>query len=219
MVCAVASVTPAAISQLECGDANPTDAKVDLMALALGVPVEFLRMPMEEIHEGFFRSLQKSSVAQRRRARSLAHLVHDLAIEPSGDVLLADVSLPLFPVETLDERSPLVADGARKVRAAWGVAPGPIPDVVGLLEAHGVLVLRLPLDASEVDAFSLPSADRPVVVLGTDKGDRARSRFDAAHELGHLVMHGESVWGVKEVENQAHKFAAECLMPAAEIAG
>jgi Zn-dependent peptidase ImmA (M78 family)/transcriptional regulator with XRE-family HTH domain len=214
-----ASVTPAAISQFESGDANPTDAKLDLMAAALGVPVEFLRMPMEETHEGFFRSLRKSSVAQRRRARSLAHLVHDLAIEPSGDVLLANVSLPRFLVNTLDEKSPAVADAAQKVRSTWGVAPGPIPDVVGLLERHGILVLRLPLDASEVDAFSLPFADRPVVVLGADKGDRARSRFDAAHELGHLVMHGESVWGVKEVENQAHKFAAEFLMPAAEIKG
>jgi Zn-dependent peptidase ImmA (M78 family) len=30
-------------------------------------------------------------------------------------------------------------------------------------------------------------------------------------------MHGSRVWGVKEVEQQAHAFAAEFLMPAAEI--
>jgi len=56
-----------------------------------------------------------------------------------------------------------------------------------------------------------------VIVLGTDKNDRARSRFDGAHELGHLALHGERVWGMKEVENQAHAFAAEFLMPAADI--
>jgi len=44
------------------------------------------------------------------------------------------------------------------------------------------------------------------VVLATDKNDRARSRFDGAHELGHLVMHGEHVWGLKQVESQAHAF-------------
>jgi Zn-dependent peptidase ImmA (M78 family) len=55
-------------------------------------------------------------------------------------------------------------------------------------------------------------------VLGADKNDRARSRFDAAHELAHLVMHGEQIWGVKEVEKQAHTFAAAFLMPADEIA-
>lgn len=210
-------VTAAAISQFESGDANPSDKTLDAMAEALNVPVDFLCMPIEETHEGFFRSLRKSTVAQRRRARSLAHLVHDLGVQPTATKMLPRLTLPRIPVDTLDEQSPRIAEAAREVRRQWNVTPGPITDVVNLLERHGVLVLRLPLDAAEVDAFSLPFADRPVVVLGADKGDRARSRFDAAHELGHLVMHGESVWGVKEVENQAHKFAAEFLMPAAEI--
>lgn len=212
-----AEVTPAAISQFESGDAKPSTETLRLLARALSLPVEFLCLPMEETHEGFFRSLRKSSVAQRRRARSLAHLVHDLAVAPGGDRVLAQLSLPRIPLDTLDVDSPLIADAARALRSAWGLARGPVPDVVAVLEQHGVLVLRLPLDAAEVDAFSLPFPDRPVVVLGADKGDRARSRFDAAHELGHLVMHGESVWGVKEVETQAHKFAAEFLMPAADI--
>jgi hypothetical protein len=54
-------------------------------------------------------------------------------------------------------------------------------------------------------------------VLGTDKNDRARSRFDGAHELGHFVVHGDQIWGVKEVEHQAHAFAAAFLMPAGDI--
>lgn len=212
-----AGVTPAAISQFESGDAKPSTDTLGLLAKALDVPVEFLCLPIEETHEGFFRSLRKSSVVQRRRARSLAFLVHDLAVAPGGDSALEPLWLPRFQVESLDVDAPAVADAARAVRSAWGLARGPVPDMVAVLEQHGVLVLRLPLDAAEVDAFSLPFAERPVVVLGTDKADRARSRFDAAHELGHLVMHGDSVWGVKEVETQAHKFAAEFLMPAADI--
>ncbi|GGM99390.1 DNA-binding protein [Terrabacter tumescens] len=212
-----ADVTPAAISQFESGDAKPSSDTLGLLARALDVPVEFLCLPMEETHEGFFRSLRKSSVAQRRRARSLAHLVHDLAVAPEGDSVLKPLSLPRLAVHTLDVDSPLVPQAARMVRSAWGLPRGPVPDVVAALEGHGVLVLRLPLDAAEVDAFSLPFPDRPVVVLSADKGDRGRSRFDAAHELGHLVMHGQSVWGVKEVETQAHKFAAEFLMPADDI--
>jgi Zn-dependent peptidase ImmA (M78 family) len=90
--------------------------------------------------------------------------------------------------------------------------------MVGLLESHGVLVIRLPLASADVDAFSLPFRDRPIVVLGADKNDRARSRFDAAHELGHLVMHGEDLWGLPDVERQAHRFAAAFLMPKQDIA-
>ena len=92
-------------------------------------------------------------------------------------------------------------------------------NVVQLLEEHGIVVIRLPLNSADVDAFSLPFPDHPVVVLGSDKNDRARSRFDAAHELGHLVMHGDEVWGLPEVEKQAHTFAAAFLMPAADIKG
>lgn len=212
-------VTPAAISQFESGDSSPSDKTLHRMAEALSMPVDFFSLPMRETHEGFFRSLRKSSVAQRRRARALAHLVHDLGVQPGAAGLLHDLSLPREPLDTLDENDPAVAQAARAVRAAWRVGPGPIANVVEVLERHGVLVLRLPLDAAEVDAFSLPFPDRPVVVLGADKGDRARSRFDAAHELGHLVMHGEAVWGVTEVEKQAHKFAAEFLMPTEDIAG
>jgi len=51
------------------------------------------------------------------------------------------------------------------------------------------------------------------------KDDKARSRFDAAHELGHLVLHHDAEPGNRIVENQAHDFAAEFLMPQAEIAG
>lgn len=73
-------------------------------------------------------------------------------------------------------------------------------------------------EASQARAWEeLPYQLRPPG-LGADKNDRARSRFDAAHELGHLVAHGDQVWGVKEVEQQAHYFAAAFLMPARDIA-
>lgn len=212
-----ASVSPAAISQFESGDSKPSEATLKLLADVLSVPEQFLLMPLADTHEGFFRSLRKSSVSQRRRARALAHLVHDLAAEPLSALELAKPDVPRHPVDTLDPSSPKIAEAARDIRSHWRVPRGPVDNVVKLLETHGVLVLRLPLDSADVDAFSLPFADRPVVVLGADKNDRARSRFDAAHELGHLVMHGESVWGVKEVETQAHKFAAEFLMPAGDI--
>lgn len=42
--------------------------------------------------------------------------------------------------------------------------------------------------ADEIDAFSLWRDDRPYIFLNTSKSAE-RSRFDAAHELGHLVLH------------------------------
>ena len=92
-----------------------------------------------------------------------------------------------------------------------------MPDVVRALEQHGIVTARFPVDGHHMDAFSVEYPDRPVVVLGADKGQRDRSRFDASHELGHLVLHQPKHAGTKEAENQAHRFAAAFLMPAEAI--
>jgi len=106
---------------------------------------------------------------------------------------------------------------AAKVRAAWKLPLGQVGNVVRLLEAHGIVVVRLRSDGPRVDAFSRWFETRPLVILWDGKDDKARSRFDAAHELGHLVMHHEAQPGGRELERQAHAFAAAFLMPAEQI--
>jgi Zn-dependent peptidase ImmA (M78 family) len=54
-------------------------------------------------------------------------------------------------------------------------------------------------------------------LLNPIKDDYYRQRFDVAHELGHLVMHLDAEPGGRTVEDQAHRFAAEFLMPEKEI--
>jgi Zn-dependent peptidase ImmA (M78 family) len=125
---------------------------------------------------------------------------------------LPPIGLPQdLPVESITE-------AVQQVKVAWGIGPGPIAHVVRLLEAHGVLVLRLPGDTDrKVDAFSSDAGHRPLVVLNPAKDDKARSRFDACHELGHLVLHPDNEPGSKLLEQQADAFASEFLMPRAEI--
>lgn len=209
-------LTAAAVSQFEGGVTEPSSETFQKLSDVLGVPRGFFELPVVETHEGFFRSLRRTSISDRRRARALAHFAHDLAISGAGGELPL-LQLPVLKVLALDASDDEVEDAATRVRTTWGLERGPVRSMVGLLEDHGVVVIRLPLDTADVDAFSLPFGDRPVVVLSANKNDRARSRFDAAHELGHLVMHGESVWGMPEVEKQASKFAAAFLMPREDI--
>lgn len=210
-------LTPAAISQFESGASRPRPETIAILGDVLNVPVAFFTEQIQGRHEGFFRSLRRTSVADRRRARAIAYVAHDVALHASARGWFSATDVPVIPVSGLDADRAGIERTAAQVRAQWGIAPGPAPDITELLEAHGIAVIRLPLGSNNVDAFSLPFADHPVVVLGTDKDDRARSRFDGAHELGHLVVHGEQIWGVKEVETQAHRFAAGFLMPAEEI--
>ena len=57
---------------------------------------------------------------------------------------------------------------------------------------------------------------RPYVFLNTQKSGE-RSRFDAAHELGHLVLHKHAAPNGLEAEKQANEFAAAFLIPEAPL--
>ena len=210
-------VTPAAISQYESGATRPGRDSLERLGAILDVPAAFFSLQLVETHEGFFRSLRRTSLRQRRRARAIAHVAHDIASSEEATNFLATIAIPQIPVASIQSSRNELEEIAAQVRRDWRLPSGPISNVVELLENHGAVVIRLPLDTSDVDAFSLPFPDRPVIVLGSDKSDRARSRFDAAHELGHLVAHGDQVWGMKEVERQAHEFAAAFLMPEQDI--
>jgi Zn-dependent peptidase ImmA (M78 family)/transcriptional regulator with XRE-family HTH domain len=211
-------VTPAAITQYEQGKTRPGRATLAALALQLGVPPIFFvpsgRPNTVSEASTHFRSLRSTTRMTRlhllARLRLLAQLI---------ELVDEHVALPPVDVPRLDVAPGRMsaAKAAREVRERWGLGNGPITHTVRMLEAHGVIVTRPRVDSSAVDAFSCWLADRPVVVLASDKDDGARSRFDGPHELGHLVMHHEAEPGDPDHERDAHAFAAEFLMPATAI--
>ena len=214
-------VSPAIIGQYESGRTRPSSGAFASMALQLGFPPEFFerrgtptRVAESDAH---FRKLRSTSKLERDRALVRLELFAEVLADIESHVQLPDADVPAFPVSD-DSAEALPEEAAKAVRAGWGLGLGPIDHVVRLLEGRGIVVTRNEIGASGVDAFSTWLPHRPVVVLGSDKDDAARSRFDAAHELGHLVMHADAEPGRHVVENQAHRFAAGCLMPAETIA-
>jgi Zn-dependent peptidase ImmA (M78 family) len=115
---------------------------------------------------------------------------------------------------------------AEKVRRSWKLGDGPISNVAWLLENNGAVLSRQELGADELDAFSQWSdADHtPYIVLGSDKSSGPRSRFDAGHELGHMILHRKFKKPVvlnnplyRLMEQQAHAFSSAFLLPAASF--
>jgi len=211
-----AGITAAAISQFENGHSRPTPATLLKVAHALELPLAYFGRrhahAAGELPAAFFRSLRSTSAAERRRATALVGLVHELVHAIEQHVALP----PVNPPENRRAQDDADIDqAAADAREHLGLdAHAPVPDVVRELERHGIVTARFRVDGHQMDAFSVEYADRPVVVLSADKGHRDRSRFDAAHELGHLVLHGPEHAGTREAEDQAHRFAAAFLMPA-----
>jgi Zn-dependent peptidase ImmA (M78 family)/transcriptional regulator with XRE-family HTH domain len=215
-------VTAAAVSQYEKGQARPTLPIVAALAETLAVPVDFFRaghpVPVLAAAGAHFRSLRSTSSLERESALAFAELALAVFAAVELHVDLPEPALPALDVPAGLTLSADVARLAHEARSALGVTRGAVPNVVRLLEAHGVAVVRLDQDAvRRVDAFS-HHGHRPIVLLNPAKQDRGRSRFDAAHELGHLLLHHDTEPGSRLVEQQAQTFAAEFLAPTPEIA-
>jgi len=217
-----ADVSAAAITQFERNQSRPTTATAAQLALNLGMPLDFFRrgaviprIPTEAAH---FRSLRSTPAISRDRALAFAEL-SAAVVNTFEDYI--DFPPNIVPTHLVDGviNPEQIAEIASEVRAALRIGPGPIGHMIRTLEAAGVIVLMLPVDASshEVDAFSTDTGRRPLVLLSPSKNDRARSRFDAAHELGHLVMHPDVEPGPKMVEDQAQTFASHFLAPDEEL--
>jgi Zn-dependent peptidase ImmA (M78 family)/transcriptional regulator with XRE-family HTH domain len=214
-------VSPAAISQFESGRAAPRAATLSAIALACGFPVDFFRLDgrptrPRDADEPFFRSLRSTRQWERREAQAKATLVWRVTCELESYVEFPEVSFDAMPVDD-EVRHQAVEEIATEVRRRWSMPGGPSGNVVRLIESRGGIVSRVRPRSDRVDAFSQRMDGRPVVMLWATKQDAARSRFDAAHELGHLVMHPDPEPGNKTMERQAHAFAASFLMPADQI--
>ncbi|NQD87760.1 ImmA/IrrE family metallo-endopeptidase [Paenarthrobacter sp. CM16] len=121
--------------------------------------------------------------------------------------------LPMLSVPDLCEAGP--EEAAQELRLLWGLGLDPMPNLIRLAESKGVRVLSLPGGTADVDAFSIWEDGRPFIFLSTRKSAE-RSRFDVAHELGHLVLHGsldDCVGNEYDAEKEADRFASELLMP------
>lgn len=209
-------ITHSSISQYETGRTKPTAATLAKLAIATGVSSDFFsysRRPVSPngLDGTHFRSLRSTSKAVRSSAWAWSEIALDVSETLERYVRFPSVSIPEITLNESDEESS-VREATQTLRKLWNLPNGPIGNLVGLMEAHGIVVMRSPSAVAGVDAFSHFQGNRPVVVLGPQEKDAARSRFDAAHELGHLICHPEADPAGSQ-ENQAHAFAAELLMP------
>jgi Zn-dependent peptidase ImmA (M78 family)/transcriptional regulator with XRE-family HTH domain len=211
-------ISGAAVSQFEQGHARPSARTLGELARALESPPAFFMSDTRTDSldtPAFFRSLRSTTAAKRRSARAFAEVVRLFVLALERQVEFPHLDIPAIPASPEAPRE-RIEEIAAQVRLQWGCGlVDPVPDVVSLIERHGAVVVRVQFDVPALDAFSIPYEDRPIIILCADKGKKDRSRFDAAHELGHLVMHGPSTpeEQLKAVERQAHQFAAAFLMP------
>jgi Zn-dependent peptidase ImmA (M78 family)/transcriptional regulator with XRE-family HTH domain len=168
----------------------------------------------------FFRSFKSRTKSCNRMLKRWTVWAAQVVDYIGSIVNLPEPVLPSIErkIEYSDEDIERIATECRRL---WGLSDGPITNMVALLESKGFIVIRLETGEDNLDAFSSWQDGRPFIVLADDKKCAVRSRFDAAHELGHMILHRylsqddiEDVEVLNKIEHEANRFAASFLLPA-----
>lgn len=137
------------------------------------------------------------------RTMHLARLLEAVDFTPTAELPRLDIEQYATPEKI-----------AAVVRANWGLVPGPVKNLIQVVERAGVIVGLSKFGGASISGvtFRVPGKP-PLVSLNTlHPGDR--QRYTLAHEIGHLVMHR---FPTPKMELEANEFASAFLMPAAEI--
>ena len=188
-----AGTSKQAISQFENKKSTPDFNTLNKISKFLNFPILFFRENLGEnivIGNTYFRapfsSNKKDMNSQRIKAKYVAFIQNCLA---------EYVDFPLLNIPRFDDPDD-IEKIANQTRDYWGLGREPIPDMVSLLERNGIIVSEFSTEGRTIDTFyqygEMFGREYYCVVLGTDKLTFARRQFNAAHELGHILLHERS---------------------------
>jgi len=210
------------VSGWEAGEYAPKPEALRSISMKLGFPERFFFRPCPTAEEGppFFRKLSAVTARGRNQAAAKLNLLVEFAEYLLDEVELPEPAVPNFDIGTnpgsiADED---IEEIAAKTRGVFKIGNGPISNITRLLENNGIIVSRFWMQTEGLDAFSRWVNGIPYILNNSNRASGVcRTRFNLAHELGHLVMHRSLQPGqknLKHIEAQANRFASAFLMPA-----
>ena len=212
-------ITTRTLTNYLTGKTTPIDLSV--FSEALNFPVSFFHgddLPIIAEHSVSFRS--RARMTKKIKAEALSYGVTGFML---NEWFEKEFDLVQSELPDLSHLTP--EDAAKTLRYDWGLGDKPIGNLIALLESKGIRIFSIFVKSEYIDAFSVWHKDQPFIFLNNQK-TMERSRFDACHELGHLVRDvytmkislesdksDNSDLNSKEIEKHADEFASAFLMP------
>ena len=186
-------VSPATISKWRAGTQAPERDALERLAGVVNVTPEwFTRAPGAKLSLPLFRSNASAHVAARAMLEARLEWAQDVAAALMEYVDYPDVNLPsrdyTEPEQITNED---IEKAACECRDLWRLGRSAIQDLALAVEGAGVILVREETGVAQIEGLSAWSEvlGRPLILLSADKDNGYRSRFDLAHEIGHLVLH------------------------------
>lgn len=219
-------VSRQSISKYELGSSEPSTAILEAIASTLNMPMSFFTKPEEpELNRGtiFFRSMKTNAARAKDIMMVKSTWATQIAFLLERDIVYPDTDIPCIPDEfcsSPEYSEEEIEDIASFVRNTWKLGNGPISNMSRLLESHGIIIATIKTGLNETDACSCYIGSRAFIFLDMEKECAVRTRFNLAHELGHLILHGEVTQHdiedkkkLKQIEEEANRFASCFLLP------
>ncbi len=220
-------VSPATISKWKSGQQSPEAEALQSLAQVINVNPEWFTRPLpEKCSLPLFRSNASAHAQARTMLEARLEWAQDIALALSEFVDFPDVNLPKRAFSDPEQiTSADIEHAADECRELWNLGRRAVPDLAMAVEGAGVILVREETGISSIEGLSAWSQalNRPIILLASDKQNGFRSRFDLAHELGHLILHKGIERSTdparhKLMEDQAHRFAGAFLLPAESFA-
>lgn len=220
-------VSPATISKWRSGTQAPERGALDRLASVVNVSSEWFTRPINsKISTPLFRSNASAHTTARRMLETRLEWAQEIALSLAEFVDYPFLNLPTREFKEPDEITPDEIElAANECRDLWQIGRMAIEDLALAVESAGVILIREETGVSKIEGLSAWSdvLERPLILLSADKDNGYRSRFDLAHELGHLILHKHIPRPTerdryKQLEKQAHYFAGAFLLPAETFA-
>lgn len=209
----ISTVSRQSISRFELNDVQLSEGFIEKLMSALIFADALYKLDKELLPPATYRRrdtipaklLTKIDALINVYAFGIAHLLNAIKFE--------QLNVPLFPVS----ETQTAEQAALLTRNAWHLAKGPVANVIAAMEANGFITMPVDFETERIDSRSILIDDKYPVIFYNRKLQGDRLRFTLAYELGHVVMHTRSKVLRLDDSHEANVFAAEFLMPKADI--
>jgi Zn-dependent peptidase ImmA (M78 family) len=219
-------VSGTAVARYEEGEDRPAPDRLEVIARQLNFAPEFFLQAAwpEEIELIHWRSQASESKAAREMTEQRMRWLCEIYAYLSSEVDFSSTPIPDFslPADISLITSEQIERIATELRHEWGLRSEPIPDMILALENAGIPVTALDFSSERQDGccFHSKLLNKTFVAINIESASAVRVRLDAAHELGHVILHKNVAPAQarhpvfhKLMEKQAFRFAGALLFP------
>lgn len=215
-------ITRQAISNCEKNNINLNINNLLKMSEALELPLSFFyKSPVDDNEQIiFFRSKDIPKKTRDQLKEEINVFDKEIVRYFENYIQFPTINLPnlkeILGEEVCNYKKETIIKACKEIRKYWNIGDKPIDNLAYLLQLNGFIISKQYINQNKTDGFSQRIGDKSYIFVSANKECAVRTRFDLAHELGHLVLHnrlGKEDVEEKVIEKDADFFASEFLYP------